>query len=424
MGSESQLVSQPVFHPSTLRSVYSVGDVEGVLGPPVQKLSGYYSSRNPSIPATATTSPPGTGVGYLQGFSNVSAQGYQPYTQASTSRTATLGTRQQVNTPRQVSTAGPRSLPSRQQAKRKVGVINVNGIADIDPSGSRNISNVAEPQSLKSEYPDQTYTSLVPKSLQRNTYETATATSTTFGNTDHNASDPPPSYSPPRKTLENSVLARQASRKNSSLRKPRSRRESRQQLADTESDQATSAKEEHSTQRKVSSPTCYPCGCVVEMNQWSVQNVNSSNPQHWSQHNQQATINHTGLPRNYIPPTQGQVHLLSHPKCLCAKNDRSKEISRRPLGLECRNAADIIEGQCYAHHCHPHPQGEYSSGCHTCCTHQHLNVEHNSTKNMNNQGNHEKKPDSQLSPTEEEDKHSEGKRFNHLRNTSLLIRVD
>ena len=315
MGSENQLSHQP-YQSSPLRSVYSVGDVEGVLGP-----------QTPSH--------------HLQGF-NAHQPDYRHATPASTSRTTDTFATQY---------SGDCSLPP--QPKRKSGVAGV----------SANLKNhTFDTLSTKSVYLDQSYSSLVPRSLR---VKSSDKPINSIGIPDNNGSEPPPSYSPPRKTSsDDSIINRHTSRRNSSNRKPRSRRDTRQHLADTESDQATPQKEILHFNNSINSTSCYPCGCSAEMSQWSVQNE-GTDLSAWSQPYQQ----HSGTPRNYIQP-QRQFHS----KYSLEHNEKDQIQARRPVTHECRHSVSggSTGPLCFSHHCHHHNQSGCRSG-HACCNHQNHN---------------------------------------------------
>ena len=351
VGSDPHIQQQ---RPSTLRSVYSVGDIDGVVSPPILSTVGN-ASYAPNMTADAS---------HLRGFS-----AFQPTASSAhaASNTLTAVPFRYPTTSRSYS--GPRSLPS--QPKRKAGLIGggggggaVNGVRVA--SGPVSIKSVQQHQ-LQT---DQLYASLVPKTLRRKSSESASNTTQAT----NNVSDPPPSYSPPRKTSSEDSINRSVSRRSGTYRRPRSRRESRQPPPDTESDQTSSTKE----YKKPSSASTYNCGCPTSMNkQWSVQNSTIESGQ-WSHHDyQQAPQQHQRLLRTEAPPSV-PFRKISHKKYPNGDVDLDpSRDKRRTLGSHDSVGSGVGSGHCcspHHHTCHHQQRNNtcpQASGYHSCCNSRH-----------------------------------------------------
>ncbi|XP_018006553.1 uncharacterized protein LOC108664473 isoform X2 [Hyalella azteca] len=336
MGSQNYLQAQP-YRQSTLRSVYSVGDVEGVLGPPA-------FSQSPSSYSTSLNEPQSLyGFPSSSGSINDSAPARQQFPSSGSVKRQSVLRASQRNNPKRKAIA----LTSDQ---------------------------ITAPLSLLTAFPTKTidnpYASLVPRSVRRKSSETTNNTVTT-NTSGEQASDPPPSYSPPRKTSSEDSVSRGNSRRNSA-RRPRSRRDSRPNPADTDSDQAGRSK------KSVTTSDDSPCGCSVDMSQWGVQNGNHihSESSGWSQNHPSSQVHpqihashpQQGLPRT-LPPTNVPFQRISHTKYPSSPTDVDAGPEHKPSS-GCRGVGRAPPS-CCGHHCCQQPCACQASARNTCCSHHH-----------------------------------------------------
>ena len=276
-------------------------DVEGVLGPPASL----------SFPL-----PPNPRNGNLQGFSSLSKPlpSFPVSSRRSSSKFVTS------------TSSGHRSLPSHPKRRVTQGP----HVARIPVTGVPARS-------------EQFYSS---PALQRDSSDHTLG----IPSRDTNSSDPPPSYSPPRKTSsEDSVRPQPSHRRNSSRRARYRKDKSRSSSVgvETESDQAATTSKGSSV-RDFCDPQ-YPCGCAGTMTHWSssngIPNTATSAPEGATWGAPQPS----GLPRSY--PSSVPFHKLSHTKY----PQGGSNLSRRPLMVP-------------SHHCCPHfyPSVPPCSS-HPCC---------------------------------------------------------
>lgn len=179
------------------------------------------------------------------------------------------------------------------------------------------------------------------------------------------------------------MTVRLSSRRSGSTRRPRSKRESRHLLPDTDSDHGGLSSGRKSQQNS-NSDSSYPCGCPPEMSHLGGPNGTNSATQDptWSHVQQQPPpqqpTQHQGLPRSY-PPTQVPFQRISHTKYPNGnvERDASPGVTRRPpcsgyrptgVGAPCRYCP---------HQCQPPPPVPCPAalvGHHTCCHHPHHNT--------------------------------------------------
>ncbi|KAF2367341.1 hypothetical protein FHG87_001915, partial [Trinorchestia longiramus] len=350
MGSQNYFQAQP-YRQSTLRSVYSVGDVEGVIGPPT-------FLQPPLSDSTPLTQPQS-----LYGFpSSSSSSNTHGDLAAVAFQFPSSSSKQRQSVPRAGENRNFASNP-----RRKLSTHLNREIA----APATHLSTV----SVKSLQDDNPYASLVPRSLRRKSSETTNNTTTTTTTSSDHVSDPPPSYSPPRKVSSEDSLSRVGHRRNSA-RRPRSRRESRHKNSgDTDSDHTIRSK------KLVSSSDNQHCGCSTDMSQWKVQNGGNHlpsestrwsqpHPQSQSQQQSQSSQTHVGLPRSY-PSSHVPIHRISHSKYPSSPPDpdtgRSHKSSRPDFPRE-----GAPPSSCCAHHCCQH-KGTCQSGSKCSCCNHHPN---------------------------------------------------